>query len=314
VSKVFISHSSKDKHRLEDFRDLLEKEGVPFWVDDQGILVGDDAPKELRDAIQDCICCIFFVTENSLKSEWCIIETAAFWGAGKEVLSYYADLNLTRQMLPGHLQSTVPSNSSKSVREKAARLVQEAGRMEQQMPADSAAGVPIEVLEAAIRRAVGLAQVQRALYERLLIVRALSSIDADGRPDDDSITAVLPSHMHAIRGFSRRELDEGCRAQWPARFALVDDTGARVEGYCARMNVHGDSTRFESCLVLFFIDEYCDGSGLVRSIEARKDNFFSISYAKCFGNFDSGRRYQLVEMNGDPWTEPPRPKIGGESV
>ena len=299
MSKVFISHSSRDKDRMADFRALLEAEEVPYWVDDQGILIGDDAPKELRTAIQECSCCVFFATRNSLESEWCLIETAAFWGAGKDVLPYLAEPDVSREMLPEHLKNARPSSNSQAVRRRAGEIVRAAQGKDEQVQI-SAAEVPIDLVEDAIRRAIGIVHVQRSLFERLLLVRALVTISADDSPSKSALHDILPAHMHGLRGFSRREMDEACRVQWPIRFRFEDLDGATVEGYSARIERELSSVMLQQCLVLFYWNDYCDGTAIVGRIEISASGAGSLDDAINFGKAHLGHAVQVVEVGGVP--------------
>jgi TIR domain len=102
---VFISYSSKDKTLLDNSLVLaLDAKGVPYWHD-RGIDNGEDIPHKLRQMIQECEVCILLATSNSLASEWCKMEIAAFWSAGKRVIIFSADGSITSDMLPPYMRN-----------------------------------------------------------------------------------------------------------------------------------------------------------------------------------------------------------------
>lgn len=90
--RIFISHSSKDKNsdRLKLLDTLLKREGFEPW-EDKELVVGDQLVHGLREAIDRCDACVFFLSQDSGKSPWCMAELGAFWGTGKPVWILCAD-------------------------------------------------------------------------------------------------------------------------------------------------------------------------------------------------------------------------------
>jgi hypothetical protein len=68
--KIFLSHRSRDKPLVSDFRELLP----PFlstWLDDESLSWGDLLPAELRSTIQSGVDFLFiFLDNDSLSSSW----------------------------------------------------------------------------------------------------------------------------------------------------------------------------------------------------------------------------------------------------
>ena len=85
--RVFISHNSEDKadQRLRLLESLLRERGFQPWKADQELQAGQNLQSALRDAIARCGACVFFLTEGSGSSPWCMAELGAFWGTGKPV-------------------------------------------------------------------------------------------------------------------------------------------------------------------------------------------------------------------------------------
>jgi len=101
--KVFISHSFEDRPKFNEFSQLLNQKGIPFFqpLDMKGTR---SLAEQLKEAINDCEVCIFVATHNSVKSSWCSAELGAFWGAGKDVIIYLADSSLKESQLPKQFQ------------------------------------------------------------------------------------------------------------------------------------------------------------------------------------------------------------------
>jgi TIR domain len=101
--KNFISYSFKDKEKFENLCFALEGRNIPFWNTDE-IAVGEQLRARLREAVTKCPVCVFLATKNSLKSGWCLAEVGAFWGAGKPVIVFLDDNDLSDNDLPKQLQ------------------------------------------------------------------------------------------------------------------------------------------------------------------------------------------------------------------
>ncbi|MCP4201105.1 MAG: toll/interleukin-1 receptor domain-containing protein, partial [bacterium] len=71
-------------------RMALRGEGIDCW-DPGSMKVGRNLGAQLRAAIEECSVCVFLATQNSVKSNWCLAELGAFWGARKPVIVYLAD-------------------------------------------------------------------------------------------------------------------------------------------------------------------------------------------------------------------------------
>lgn len=61
---------------------------------------GESIAGQLRGAIHACEVCVFIATRRSIESPWCQAELGAFWGAGKKVLVFIGDPDLSDNMLP----------------------------------------------------------------------------------------------------------------------------------------------------------------------------------------------------------------------
>lgn len=85
VSKVFISHSSKDKNIVEEVIDLLETIGLkPSQIfcssfEGYGIELGQDFLQRIKEELDNDVLVLFVLSENFYKSPVCLCEMGATW-------------------------------------------------------------------------------------------------------------------------------------------------------------------------------------------------------------------------------------------
>ncbi len=70
MSKVFISHSSKDDDFVRELRELLADHGLGAWIDSRELRGGDPLPTEIRAAIENAPAYVVVVSPASLQSAW----------------------------------------------------------------------------------------------------------------------------------------------------------------------------------------------------------------------------------------------------
>jgi hypothetical protein len=96
---VFISYCQEDKGLYSILRKALSDNGIRLW-DEGSLRPGQPLADQLRAAIEQCDICIFLATPCSLRSQWCLTELGAFWGASKTVMIYSAGAAIDRSQLP----------------------------------------------------------------------------------------------------------------------------------------------------------------------------------------------------------------------
>ena len=69
MPRVFISHDSDDAYRVGKYVKLLEDNGIPCWIAPRDIPYGSNYAREIPIAVENCICLIVFVSEQSQSSE-----------------------------------------------------------------------------------------------------------------------------------------------------------------------------------------------------------------------------------------------------
>lgn len=71
---VFISYSRKDSAIVKRFADELGKAGYTYWMDVDGVKIGDEFKRKIAAAIRDSRVFIYFSSASSNESEWTVKE------------------------------------------------------------------------------------------------------------------------------------------------------------------------------------------------------------------------------------------------
>jgi formylglycine-generating enzyme required for sulfatase activity len=110
MSRIFLSHSSKDTFEAIAVRDWLATEG---WNDvfldldpNRGIVAGERWERALHQAAMRCEAVIFLISENWLASRWCLNE---YWLArklNKKLFASLVDASKSLKDLPPELTGT----------------------------------------------------------------------------------------------------------------------------------------------------------------------------------------------------------------
>ncbi len=100
---VFISYSRKDTAMADEVCGMLDRNGISYFIDRQGIPGGSEFPTILAQAIQNCALVLFLISENSVNSKFCRQEmtyTEAHKKAGERMFFYIGfDKDTLRQFL-----------------------------------------------------------------------------------------------------------------------------------------------------------------------------------------------------------------------
>jgi len=121
---IFISHSSEDQISFRSLYRLLEAKGFRCWLP-HNLELGKPLAGQLREAVLLCDACIFIATQRSIKSEWCLAELGAFWGAGKRVIGLTADPDLEENKLPPQMRGDLWTNDVDRILETIEKIHQE---------------------------------------------------------------------------------------------------------------------------------------------------------------------------------------------
>jgi TIR domain len=119
---VFVSHATKDEGVYNALCVALDGQRMPRW-DVKSMVPDGSLAEQLRSAINECDVCILIATRRSLDSKWCLAEVGAFWGAGKPVILYVADPDLTETDYPPQFQGNLRTSDLERVIERVRCLV-----------------------------------------------------------------------------------------------------------------------------------------------------------------------------------------------
>jgi hypothetical protein len=108
---TFISHSFKDEAVYSAVCLALDAARIDRW-NPAKLSAGLSLADQLRKAIEVCTACIFIATRRSIESPWCLAEIGAFWGAGKRVILFLADPDLTDSVLPPQFKGNFMANTA----------------------------------------------------------------------------------------------------------------------------------------------------------------------------------------------------------
>ena len=70
MTKVFLSHSSKNKPFVRKFAETLAAFGVDTFLDERDIKIGEDIPKAVFRELSKASRFLYFLSKNSVKSKW----------------------------------------------------------------------------------------------------------------------------------------------------------------------------------------------------------------------------------------------------
>ncbi len=110
LSKIFISHSSRDNFEAQALADWLAEAG---WNDvfldldpDRGISAGERWDRALHEAAMRCEAVIFLVSKSWLASGWCGKEFALARGLNKKLIAVIVEPGLSVAALPPEYAGT----------------------------------------------------------------------------------------------------------------------------------------------------------------------------------------------------------------
>ena len=113
---IFVSHSQQDEAVYSNFCLALDGKGIERW-DQQTMAVGQSLADQLREAIRVCDACVFLATRRSIDSRWCMAELGAFWGAGKHVMIFLTDPEISETQLPTQFQGNLWTRDARRILE-----------------------------------------------------------------------------------------------------------------------------------------------------------------------------------------------------
>jgi len=102
---VFVSHSSVDKRFVGALTKALNERGIPTWVDDKQIKVGQPIPRRISEGIAACDFFLIVISKAAIKSQWVENElNSAYFHAARKRTDIILPILLERVDLPALLQ------------------------------------------------------------------------------------------------------------------------------------------------------------------------------------------------------------------
>lgn len=129
--KLFISHKHDDSAVYSMVCMALDSVNMDRF-DPMSMRAGESLDLQLKVAIQECDVCVFLATSRSIESKWCLAELGAFWGAGKTVIMFMVDPDLTDASLPPQFKGSLKASTAKDL----IRSIQDHRQLKAQNPAN----------------------------------------------------------------------------------------------------------------------------------------------------------------------------------
>lgn len=210
---TFISHAFDDSTHFENITDTLKLRGVPFWDPHAEIKTGASLREQLRAAVERCRLCIFIATPKSIASGWCGVELGAFWGAGKPIIVYVPDEDLSDEDLPQIVKGDVWERRIAKIVERAKEFVDQA----------AAPSTPSAPRHAPVSQ-LTVEQLERLIASAVSLGAAITK-DQVGRPSAEEVgLAVRSTAGQVLAGFqASAAATETAEGSWRRHVLWVDD-------------------------------------------------------------------------------------------
>ena len=95
---VFLSHSSKDKTKVQKIAERLNKDGINVWFDEWQLKPGVSIPANIEEGLENSRTLALFMSENSFGSDWAQLEAGTF--------RFRDPLNKNRRFIPVRLDQS----------------------------------------------------------------------------------------------------------------------------------------------------------------------------------------------------------------
>nr|WP_298924027.1 toll/interleukin-1 receptor domain-containing protein [uncultured Allomuricauda sp.] len=114
---IFISYSSLDTEIATEIATMLNKNGISTFMAEHKITGGEDWEESIRLALVNAREIIIFITPNSVKSNWVMIEAGAAWSIGKRITPCvaYVDMNSLPQPISSHQCKQINTTKNKGI-------------------------------------------------------------------------------------------------------------------------------------------------------------------------------------------------------
>lgn len=272
---VFISHAEEDKPLFTMLKGNLKGVGIETW-DPEEMEAGKSLADQLRAAIHICELCVFLVTKRSIRSQWCLAEVGAFWGAGKQIVTFLADPDVKDEDIPAHLQADLTTRLADPVIRSAVSAIEAEKRSRQSRLAHadsirlgqlSLTALPLLVASASS------ANNEARLQELALLLRLMVQPIELGFESNQDEAAYRFRLLESFVGSSMKETRAAFSIAWAGSIRLKTTSG-NWEAYYEKQRASQRfpfSEEFGKCVMVHFKNDSCTGLALVSKITMREE-------------------------------------------
>lgn len=116
MSKVFISHSSKDKRFVRTLKDDLNENSIETWFDEDQLDLGDSLIEKLEKALEESTHFLIILSQNSINSDWVKFElNKAIKQADNSIMSKVIPIKYKKCEIPNELSGLLYADLSDEV-------------------------------------------------------------------------------------------------------------------------------------------------------------------------------------------------------
>lgn len=116
MSKVFISHSSKDKRFARTLKDDLNENSIETWFDEDQLDLGDSLIEKLEKALEESTHFLIILSQNSINSDWVKFElNKAIKQADNSIMSKVIPIKYKKCEIPNELSGLLYADLSDEV-------------------------------------------------------------------------------------------------------------------------------------------------------------------------------------------------------
>lgn len=116
MTKVFISHSSKDKKFVRTLKDDLNENGIETWFDDDQLDIGDSLLEKLETSLEESSHFIIILSDSSVISDWVRFElNKAILQVNKKLMHKIIPIKYRKCKVPKELEGLLYADLSDEI-------------------------------------------------------------------------------------------------------------------------------------------------------------------------------------------------------
>lgn len=249
---AFISYSQKDIAAHSTLSLALEGQHINYW-DPKSMEAGASLRDQLRGAINRCDVCIFLATRSSIESKWCSAEIGAFWGAGKKVIVFISDPEITEEQIPPQFQGDLWTRDVREV----IRNVQATIITADEMRRKEAARRPRLVSEMTVATLYDvLTSLRNHSGGALSLSDVMRSIQENNSANLADSEALVRPLVNSLIGVPNEIIQTTASKYWKVSFSLSTETGEWV-GFAKELINQRLFDGYANCLLLLCDSRQC---------------------------------------------------------